>query len=165
VTVKGQTRELAKYDFVYLAAGMPHQLNSSGPARLSVFEKPFVPQDQTPPTVFWGKERQLEGGPVGGDDHLLIRKLLPEDQHFDFAVSTLSFAPGASLPNTEVHHLEHGLHMLEGEGLCRLGETYHPVQAGDVIWMGAHCPQWYAALGRKWSKYLLFRDINSHPLR
>jgi (S)-ureidoglycine aminohydrolase len=163
VGVNGETRELGEYDHVYLPAGVPHTLSSTAPARVSVFEKPFSPQGAAP-QVHWGNERQNAGTPFEGDEHLIARKLLPDELHLDFMVSTMSFAPGASLPYTEVHYMEHGLLMLEGEGLYKLGEAYYPVQTGDVIWMGAHCPQWYAALGRQWSKYLLYKDMNRHPL-
>ena len=166
VTVNGETRELGESDHVYLPAGTPHTLRAAEPARLSVFEKPF--QAASPagplPDVHWGNERQNPGTPFEGDEGLIARKLLPDEPHFDFMASTMSFAPGASLPYTEVHYMEHGLLMLEGEGLYKLGEHYYPVTAGDVIWMGAHCPQWYAALGKKWSKYLLYKDMNRHPL-
>ena len=169
VTVNGETRHLGEYDYVYLPAGVPHTLDSAVPARLSIFEKPFqvsgtVVSDAELPAVCWGNERQNAGTPFEGDEGLIARKLLPDDLAFDFMVSTMSFAPGASLPYTEVHYMEHGLLMLEGEGLYKLGEEYYQVTAGDVIWMGAHCPQWYAALGRTWSKYLLYKDMNRHPL-
>jgi len=169
VTVNGETRELGEYDYVYLPAETPHTLDSAAPARLSVFEKPFqeagtVVSDTGLPGVCWGNERQQAGTPFEGDDHLIARRLLPDELAFDFMVSTMSFAPGASLPYTEVHYMEHGLLMLEGEGLYKLGEEYYQVAQGDVIWMGAHCPQWYAALGREWSKYLLYKDMNRHPL-
>jgi len=175
VTVNGETRVLHPSDYVYLPAGRPHTLTSGAPARVSVFEKPFQPEEGQPeegqpadarrvPDVHWGNERDVPGTPFEGDDHLLARKLLPDELHFDFMVSTMSFAPGASLPYTEVHYMEHGLLMLEGEGLYKLGEHYYAVQTGDVIWMGAHCPQWYAALGREWSKYLLYKDMNRNPI-
>jgi (S)-ureidoglycine aminohydrolase len=163
VTVDGETRELGEYDYVYLPAGVPHTLSSTAPARLSVFEKPFQQQGAAP-NVHWGNERHNAGILFEGDERLIARKLLPDELNFDFMVSTMSFAPGASLPYTEVHYMEHGLLMLEGEGLYKLGEAYYPVQTGDVIWMGAHCPQWYAALGRTWTKYLLYKDMNRHPL-
>ena len=163
VQVGGETRALGEYDYVYLPAGTPHTLSSEGAARVSVFEKPFIQQGQLP-GVHWGNERQLAGVPFEGDEGVCSRKLLPDEFQFDFMVSTMSFAPGASLPYTEVHYMEHGRLMLEGEGLYKLGEQYYPVEPGDVIWMAAHCPQWYAALGKQWSKYLLYKDMNRHPL-
>ncbi|WP_424950767.1 (S)-ureidoglycine aminohydrolase [Deinococcus sp.] len=168
VEVGDEARELGESDYVYLPAGTRHTLSSDEPARVSVFEKPYE-HSRTPgaplPTVHWGNEQAAPAIPFEGDEGLLARKLLPDELHFDFMVSTMSFAPGASLPYTEVHYMEHGLLMLEGEGLYKLGQDYYPVQVGDVIWMGAHCPQWYAALGKQWSKYLLYKDMNRQPLR
>ncbi|WP_288481592.1 (S)-ureidoglycine aminohydrolase [uncultured Deinococcus sp.] len=164
-SVDGETRTLRESDYVFLPAGTAHTLTALSAARVSVFEKPYeaAPGQATPGTV-WGNERAVAGTPFEGDDHLLARKLLPDEPAFDFMVSTMSFAPGASLPYAEIHYMEHGLLMLEGEGLYKLQDRYYPVTAGDVIWMGAHCPQWYGALGRHWSKYLLYKDMNRHPL-
>ncbi len=165
VTVNGETRTLKDSDHVYLPAGLSHTLKATTDARVAVFEKPYDAVDGVDaPGVHWGNERANPGSAFEGDDHLIARKLLPDEPAFDFMVSTMSFAPGASLPYTEVHYMEHGLLMLEGEGLYKLQQTYYPVTQGDVIWMGAHCPQWYGALGRHWSKYLLYKDMNRHPL-
>ncbi|CAM3850566.1 (S)-ureidoglycine aminohydrolase [Deinococcus frigens] len=163
--VDGEKRTLGEYDYVYVPAGVAHSLTATSDARVSVFEKPYEAVDGvTAPGVYWGNERENPGYAFEGDDHLIARKLLPDEVPFDFMVSTMSFAPGASLPYTEMHYMEHGLLMLEGEGLYKLQQTYYPVTTGDVIWMGAHCPQWYGALGREWSKYLLYKDMNRHPL-
>ncbi|UBV44971.1 (S)-ureidoglycine aminohydrolase (plasmid) [Deinococcus taeanensis] len=165
VTVNGETRTLGASDHVFLPAGTAHTLTAREATRVAVFEKAYEPDPDAPgPPVCWGNERENPGAPFEGDDHLIARKLLPDDPRFDFMVSTMSFAPGASLPYPEIHYMEHGLLMLEGEGLYKLQDTYYPVQTGDVIWMGAHCPQWYGALGRTWSKYLLYKDMNRHPL-
>jgi hypothetical protein len=55
---------------------------------------------------------------------------------FDFAVNTMVYQPGASLSMVEMHVMEHGLIMLEGGGIYRLGDSWYPVTAGDFIWMG-----------------------------
>lgn len=159
------TRTLKDYDYVYVPAGQPHTLLARTDARVAVYEKPYEVQPGVPaPTAHWGNERQNPGTPFEGDDHRIARKLLPDASEYDFMVSTMSFAPGATLPYAEIHYMEHGLLMLEGEGIYKLQDSYYPVSAGDVIWMGAYCPQWYGALGRTWSKYLLYKDINRHPL-
>ena len=164
VVLDGETRTLREYEYVFLPSGMTHTLRAEAGSRVSVFEKPYEVAGVTTPAVHWGNERDNAGAAFEGDDHLIARKLLPDSSEFDFMVSTMSFAPGASLPYTEIHYMEHGLLMLEGEGLYKLQDTYYPVTQGDVIWMGAYCPQWYAALGRQWSKYLLYKDMNRHPL-
>ncbi len=54
--------------------------------------------------------------------------------------------------------------MLEGGGIYRLGDHWYPVTAGDFIWMGPFCPQWFGAIGKRPAKYLIYKDWNRHPL-
>ena len=68
-----------------------------------------------------------------GDPDLEVRSMIPADPAFDFAVNTMTFAPGAALGMVEVHVMEHGLLFLEGGGIYRLGECWYPVTAGDFI--------------------------------
>ncbi|WP_019587852.1 (S)-ureidoglycine aminohydrolase [Deinococcus apachensis] len=164
--VNGETHRLGEYGYAYLPAGTDHTLRAGHAARVSVFEKRFHPQalGLPAPELVIGNEREVPGSEFEGDPGLIARKLLPDQPQFDFIVTTMSYAPGATLPYVEIHYMEHGLLMLEGEGIYRLGERFLPVTKGDVIWMGAHCPQWYGALGKTWSKYLLYKDMNRHPL-
>jgi (S)-ureidoglycine aminohydrolase len=59
--------------------------------------------------------------------------------------------------------MEHGLLMLEGQGVYRLGESWYPVQAGDCIWMGPYCAQWFVASGKRPARYLYYKDVNRDP--
>ena len=52
----------------------------------------------------------------------------------------MTYAPGAALSQVEVHVMEHGLLMLEGGGIYRLGDAWYPVTAGDFIWMAPLLP-------------------------
>ena len=54
--------------------------------------------------------------------------------------------------------------MLEGGGIYRLGDSWYPVTAGDFIWMGPWCPQWFGAIGKVPAKYLIYKDWNRHPV-
>ena len=99
-----------------------------------------------------------------GDPDLIVRSLLPDTMAFDFAVNTMTYQPGAALSMVEVHVMEHGLLMLEGGGIYRLDEDWYPVTAGDFIWMGPYCPQWFGAIGKSPAKYLIYKDWNRHPL-
>jgi (S)-ureidoglycine aminohydrolase len=110
-----------------------------------------------------GQESRVEAKPLMGDDGLLVRTLLPDNPSFDFAVNTMTYQPGASLPMVEMHVMEHGLLMLSGGGIYRLGEHWYPVTAGDFIWMAPYCPQWFGALGKTPAKYLIYKDWNRHP--
>ena len=82
----------------------------------------------------------------------------------DFAVNTMTYQPGAAVSMVEMHVMEHGLIMLEGGGIYRLGDSWYPVTAGDFIWMGPWCPQWFGAIGKLPAKYLIYKDWNRHPL-
>jgi (S)-ureidoglycine aminohydrolase len=90
--------------------------------------------------------------------------LLPDEPQFDFAVNTMVYQPGASLRMVEMHVMEHGLIMLEGSGIYRLGDSWYPVTEGDFIWMGPWCPQWFGAISKVPAKYLIYKDWNRHPL-
>jgi (S)-ureidoglycine aminohydrolase len=61
--------------------------------------------------------------------------------------------------------MELGLQMLDGAGVYRLGESWYPVQAGDVIWMRSYCPQWFVAMGKQPARYVYYKDVNRDPLR
>ena len=75
----------------------------------------------------------------------------------------MTYQPGAALPMVEIHVMEHGLLMLEGGGIYRLNDGWYPVTAGDFIWMGPYCPQWFGALGKVPAKYLIYKDWNRNP--
>ncbi len=63
-----------------------------------------------------------------------------------------------------MHYNQHGLLLLEGQGIYRLADQYFPVTAGDCIWMAPFVTQWYAALGTKPSRYVLYKDTTVDPL-
>jgi (S)-ureidoglycine aminohydrolase len=159
------TRSLAAGEYAYFPAGSKEVLCAARPARAAVIEKPYEASAGTSaPTFVTGKESAIAGQPFMGDDALHVRALIPADPAFDFMMTTMTFQPGATLPMVEIHVMEHGLLMLTGEGIYRLGEHWYPVAAGDFIWMGPYCPQWFGALGKTPAKYLLYKDWNRHPL-
>ncbi len=155
---------VAKGGYSYEPAGSTAIVQAESAARAIVIEKPYraLPGIDAP-VGFVGKESVLEGIPLDGDEALEVRTLLPADEAFDMAVNTLTFRPGASLPMVEIHVMEHGLMMLEGGGIYRLGDYWYPVQEGDFIWMAPYCPQWFGALGKAPAKYLIYKDWNRHP--
>jgi (S)-ureidoglycine aminohydrolase len=151
--------------FIYVPAGMALPVQAESRTRAAVIEKPFQPQAGTAaPEVFKGDENAIASNPFAGDPDLQVRLLIPEGPRFDFAVNTMTFRPGAALPLVEIHVMEHGLLMLAGGGIYRLGEHWYSVTEGDFIWMAPYCPQWFGALGKTPAKYLLYKDFNRHPL-
>jgi (S)-ureidoglycine aminohydrolase len=157
-------RRLAVGQYCYLPAGFPGGVMAISPSRLSVIEKKYVPlAGVAAPGALFGVEADVQAVPLGGDPGLLVRSLLPPDFDFDFAVNTMTYAPGASLSQVEIHVMEHGLVMLEGEGTYRLGDEGYGVETGDFIWMAPYCPQWFVAEGSVPAKYLIYKDWNRRP--
>ena len=159
------TRTLRKDDYAYLPQDFPHRLFATQSSRLAVIEKRYQPvTGVAAPAPIVASEPKVPGQPLMGDTDLVVRGLLPDIMSFDFAVNTMTYQPGAALGMVEVHVMEHGLLMLEGGGIYRLDDAWYPVTAGDFIWMGPYCPQWFGALGKVPAKYLIYKDWNRHPI-
>ena len=150
--------------FAYFPAGQDQTLRAARPSRAVVIEKTYTPlTGLAAPKAFMGRESQIDSQPLLGDDAVQVQSLVPADPSFDFAVNVMTYQPGANLPMVEIHFMEHGLLMLAGGGIYRLGEHWYPVTAGDFIWMAPHCPQWFGALGKTPAKYLIYKDWNRQP--
>jgi (S)-ureidoglycine aminohydrolase len=163
--LNSKRNELGPRGYAYLPEGVPHRVVSAKTSRVSVIEKPYhaLPSVDAPYLIV-SSEDDVSSHPLGDDPDLQVRCLLPDQMNFDFAVNTMTFKPGASLNMVEMHVMEHGLIMLEGAGIYRLGDCWYPVTAGDFIWMAPWCPQWFGALGKVPAKYLIYKDWNRHPL-
>jgi (S)-ureidoglycine aminohydrolase len=162
---EGKQRELGAGGFAYLPEGLQHRVVATKASRLAVIEKPYRKLDSIKaPRLIVSSEDAVSSHPLGDDPDLQVKFLLPEEMNFDFAVNTMTYQPGAALSMVEMHVMEHGLIMLEGGGIYRLGDCWYPVTAGDFIWMGPWCPQWFGALGKAPAKYLIYKDWNRHPL-
>jgi len=156
---------LAPREFAYLPEGAAHRVTSREKSRAIVIEKTYIPTSAgNIPSVIIGSEDNISSAPLGDDPALQVKCLLPDNASFDFAVNTMTYQPGAALSMVEMHVMEHGLMMLEGGGIYRLGDQWYPVAAGDFIWMGPWCPQWFGAIGKVPAKYLIYKDFNRHPL-
>jgi len=161
----GRKNELATRAYAYLPAGTQHRVVAASTSRAAVIEKPYEAISSVePPRVILSNEDTVPSHPLGNDPDLQVKCLLPDTASFDFAVNTMVYQPGASLSMVEMHVMEHGLLMLEGGGIYRLGDAWYPVTAGDFIWMGPWCPQWFGAIGKVPAKYLIYKDWNRHPL-
>jgi (S)-ureidoglycine aminohydrolase len=157
-------RRLTAGDYCYLPAGFGGGIGVRVSAKLIVIEKKYraLAGVAAPGPVF-GREEDVVGVPLGGDEALLVRALLPGDLGFDFAVNTMTYEAGAALGQVEIHVMEHGLVMLEGEGTYRLGDEGYETRKGDFIWMAPYCPQWFVAEGDGPAKYLIYKDWNRRP--
>ena len=151
--------------FAYSPAGQSHRLGASAPARIAVIERTYQPNAHAAlPSAFAGQENNVPTTALNGDEAVEVRTLIPDQPAHDFAVNTMRYQPGASLAQVEIHVMEHGVLMLEGAGIYRLGDRWYPVTAGDFVWMAPYCPQWFGCLGKTPAKYLIYKDWNRHPL-
>lgn len=151
--------------YAYVPENMNQSLNAHDATRLAVIEKQYQPlAGFTAPGLIAGSEAEVASSALMNDADVQVRTLLPDQPAFDFAVNTMIYQPGASLSMVEIHVMEHGLLMLEGGGIYRLGDAWYPVSAGDFIWMAPFCPQWFGSLGKVPAKYLIYKNCNRHPI-
>jgi len=163
----GKEHILTPGGFAYLPQATPHSVRAAARSRAAVIEKPYerpVGGNDETPTIFVGNEAAVPAVPLMDDEALRVRSLMPDGAAYDFAVNTMTYDPGAALSMVEIHVMEHGLLMLEGGGIYKLGDSWYPVEAGDFIWMAPYCPQWFGALGKRPAKYLIYKDWRRHPL-
>lgn len=162
---QGKRNTIGARGYAYLPEGLAHRVTASEPCRTAVIEKKYHSLDSVDaPAPIISHEDAVASHPLDNDPDLQVKCLLPDTLSFDFAVNTMVYQPGASLSMVEMHVMEHGLLMLEGGGIYRLGESWYPTAAGDFIWMGPWCPQWFGAIGKVPAKYLIYKDWNRHPL-
>jgi (S)-ureidoglycine aminohydrolase len=161
----GKLNKLGPRGFAFFPEGAPHRVAASKASRVAVFEKSHQPlTGALAPNTIVSAEDAITSHPLNDDPDLQVKCLLPDEPSFDFAVNTMTYQPGAALSMVEMHVMEHGLLMLEGGGIYRLGDAWYSVTAGDFIWMGPWCPQWFGAIGKVPAKYLIYKDWNRHPL-
>ena len=162
---EGKRHELGARGYAYLPEGFSHRVVAKKKSRVAVVEKHYERIEKTEPQrLLVSNEDAVSSHALDGDSDLQVKYLLPDEPQFDFAVNTMVYQPGASLSMVEMHVMEHGLIMLEGSGIYRLAESWYPVTAGDFIWMGPWCPQWFGAIGKVPAKSLIYKDWNRHPL-
>ena len=164
-----KSKKLSANGYAYIPEGVHHRVTATKVSRLAVIEKIYQAFDSAKaPDLIISSEDVVSSHPLGDDPGLQVKCLLPDQppdaMSFDFAVNTMVYQPGAALSMVEMHVMEHGLIMLEGGGIYRLGDSWYSVTAGDFIWMGPWCPQWFGAIGKVPAKYLIYKDWNRHPL-
>lgn len=164
VEVEGKRSDLGPRGYAYFP-GATQRVVATKASRVAVIEKQYQPLASVEaPRALVSSEDAVSSHALNDDPDLQVKCLLPDELSFDFAVNTMVYQPGAALSMVEMHVMEHGLLMLEGGGIYRLGDSWYPVTAGDFIWMGPWCPQWFGAIGKVPAKYLIYKDWNRHPL-
>jgi len=162
-TINGAT--LSRGGFAYVPPGQEYVVDgTTAGAVLLVFRKRYEPLHVlTAPSFFAGHEHEIAEAPFLGNPHARLKVLIADDLATDMAVNIFTYDPGATLPFVETHVMEHGMFFLSGGGVYRLDADWHPVAAGDAIWIAAYCPQWFIAAGPEPARYIYYKDVNRVP--
>ena len=166
IVLEERRHRLEAGNFAYLPPQTDLQIKSGGPVMsLLIFQKRYEAMaGANKPAAILGHEREVKGQPFLGNEDARLQVLLPDHPSFDMAVNIFTYQSGATLPFVETHIMEHGLLMLSGQGVYRLEDDWHPVKAGDVIWMAPYCPQWFVAMGKTPAAYIYYKDVNRDPM-
>ncbi|QEZ44361.1 (S)-ureidoglycine aminohydrolase [Cupriavidus oxalaticus] len=161
--LEGKTHELKAGSFAYAPAGTGVRVYNPGAdeARVVWIKKPYERLDGVEaPAALISHEQDVEKVNKHTKGRTWQHLLPDENPAFDFAINILSFEPGNYFPMVETHVMEHGLYMLEGQGMYLLQNDWHECWAEDFIYMAPFCPQFFYATG--WSKatYLLYKNVN-----
>lgn len=160
-----KTNSLHAGSFFFLPPGTSMKIMAQKNTRILFFEKMYEPLAgvQQPPEIY-SHESDIPREPFLGDKGALLQTLISANPEFDMGVNIFEFIPGGTLPNVENHFMEHGLYILQGQGVYRLSDSWYTVEKDDVIWMAPYCLQWYAATGKINSRYIYYKDMNRPPL-
>ncbi|MBU6497815.1 MAG: (S)-ureidoglycine aminohydrolase [Rhodospirillales bacterium] len=147
--------------FAYAPAGAALDMRARDSVRAIWIKRPYeaISGHRSPAPIF-GHRDQVAPRRKHTEGRIWQHLLPDEDFAFDMAVNILSFAPGTHFPFVETHIMEHGLYMLQGQGLYLLGRDWHECWTGDFIWMGSYVPQQFYCTGWQDAAYLLYKDIN-----
>ena len=167
LTLDGSIHQMQPGGYAYLPPAANWSVRHSGtaPVRFHWVRKMYeaVPGIKAP-EAFVTNENDIVPAPMPDTDGrwATTRFISSDDVRHDMCVNVVTFEPGAAIPFTETHVMEHGLYVLEGKAVYRLNSDWVEVEAGDFMWLRAFCPQACYAGGPGRFRYLLYKDINRH---
>jgi len=138
VDCASRREELDVGGYLYCPAGTAFTLVAGDAAKAIWIKRPYeTVSGHTVPDALFGHRDRVERRLKHTDGRAWQHLLPDEDLGFDMGVNILSFSPGNYFPFVETHIMEHGLYMLQGQGLYLLGRDWHECWTGDFIWMGS----------------------------
>ncbi len=169
LTIGEVSHRLAPGHFAWIAPGSAWRIRAAeaaAPLRFLWIRKRWRPAPGLePPASFVLHESAVPPAsmPGTGGRWMTRRFIEPADLAHDMHVNIVEFAPGTAIPFPETHVMEHGLFILEGQGLYLLNRDRVEVKAGDFLWLRAFCPQACVAMAPGPFRYLLYKDVNRLP--
>lgn len=169
IETAGTRHDLVSGGFAFLPAGQGWTIRnaSDDTCRFLWIRKRYQRAEGIdPPPAIFTHEDEVEDSLMPGEPPLWgsTRFIDTTDLRYDMHVNAVWFEPGACIPFLETHVMEHGLYMLEGKGVYRLNGDWVEVEQGDFLWLRAFCPQACYGGGPGRFKYLLYKDVNRHPV-
>ena len=164
-TVRAGGREYpvrpGSYLYTPAGAGMEFACTGDGPMHAILYKQRYVPAKGIgSPEVCFGNQADLEVLHLDDMDNVEMKNFLPTGLEYDMNFHILSFEPGASHSFIETHLQEHGMYILEGEGVYLLDEEWRLIRKDDFVWFGPYCPQAAYAAGRTRFTYIYSKDCN-----
>lgn len=163
VRAGGEEHPVRAGDYLYTPAGTGMEFCCTGeePMRAILYKQRYIPAEGVgEPQICFGNEADLEVFHLDDMENVEMKNFLPTDLAYDMNFHILSFAPGASHSFVETHIQEHGMYILEGEGVYLLDEDWRLIKKGDFVWFGPYCPQAAYAAGRTRYTYIYSKDCN-----
>lgn len=169
LTLDGVAHDLTPGGFAYIPSGTDWQVTtaSSETTTFHWIRKRYEPVDGIPlPAPIVSHDDQVAPQPMPDTNGLwaTTRFVDPTDPSHDMHVTIVTFQPGGIIPFAETHVMEHGLYVLQGKGNYLLNRDWVEVEPGDFMWLRAFCPQACYAVGDQPFRYLLYKDVNRHPV-
>ncbi len=167
LTIQGRTHHMEPGGYAYLPAGERWSVanNSDSKTIFHWIRKAYEPVeglDQPEYIITNEKNISLTAMPGTNGKWATTRFVDVDDLRHDMHVNIITMEPGAVIPFTETHVMEHGLYVLMGKAVYRLNEDWVEVEAGDYMWLRAFCPQACYAGGPGKFRYLLYKNVNRH---
>ena len=125
-----------------------------------LYKQLYIPCEGKQPYAYSGNVNEIAYSDYDGMANVHIKDLLPVDQNFDMNMHILSFEPGGCHPIVETHVQEHGMYILEGEGMYLLDDIWMGIKEQDFIWFGAYAAQCAYGVGLKPFTYIYSKDCN-----
>ena len=149
--------------FAYVPAGASYSLRNAGEvlAKAVWISRPYVAAEGVaPPRARFGSREDTPVTRVDDSGRWRQYLLGNLDMAMDFEMNIMGFDRGTHFHCVETHIMEHGLLMLEGQGLQLLDRDWHELWTGDFAWMGPFVPQQFYCTGWGGAAYLLYKDVN-----
>lgn len=134
---------------------------TSEKAKLLLYKQKYIPYKDLRPYSIIGNINKVEYRIFDDMANVFIKDFLPtDDLAFDMNMHILSFQPGGCHPFVETHVQEHGMYILQGEGMYLLEDKWMGIKKNDFIWMGAFCQQAAYGVGTQDFTYIYSKDCN-----